>query len=79
MALSASSVWGKAVADAIKALNISDNAAITDSQLELFWTTVVNEHRLEITNNLEATGTTDVTIGSSLGVYTSTIPVGGHS
>lgn len=79
MALDSFVSWGNQIAAALKALNISDSSKITDSQLELVWQTIKEIDREQLTDKMEATGTTDVTIGSSQGVYTSTIPTGGHS
>ena len=40
MALDTATVWGKAVADAIKALGIDNSAPVTPTQLELVWATI---------------------------------------
>lgn len=76
MALNPAS-WGPKIAAAVKALGISNSAAITDAQLEAIWTAVATEHDTEISTNLEATGVANVAGGSSAGPQPVTIPPGG--
>lgn len=69
--------WGTKVAAAVKAIGITGDAKITDSQLEQVWQAICGEHDTEISTNLEATGTTTVAGGSSAGSHPTTIPAGG--
>ena len=69
--------WGTKVAQAVKAIGITGNQKITDGQLAQVWQAICGEHDTEISTNLEATGTTEVTGGSSAGSYSTTIPAGG--
>lgn len=71
--------WGNAVAAAVQAAGITDDAEITPSQLQVVWQAICDEHKTELSDNLQAVGTTTVTGGSSAGTHPSTIPAGGHS
>lgn len=79
MALDPPATWGKSIADAVKALGIAPGTPVSDAQLEQFWTLVKTEDTSQLTTKMQATGTTNVTFGSSTGVHPSTIPAGGHT
>lgn len=66
MALDTPTVWGKAVADAIKAIGVSAGTPVTDGQLESIWAAIVGEHRTQLTVN--AAIATTVAVASVSGV-----------
>ena len=58
MPLDPASVWGKAVADAVKALGVEAGTAVTDTQLEAMWTAVKTEDRGQLTGKSNIVGAT---------------------
>ena len=60
MALDSATVWGKDIADAIKAIGVSAGTPVTDVQLELVWAAIKGEDRSQLTTKA-ATSTTGAT------------------
>lgn len=60
MALDSATIWGKAVADAIKAIGVSAGTPVTDTQLEQIWAAIKGEDRSQLTTKA-ATATTGAT------------------
>lgn len=76
MALDAAAVWGKSVADAIKAVGVSPGTPVNDTQLEAVWTAIVGEHRTQLTTKA-ATATTGATGVGTPGGPLPLVAVGG--
>lgn len=47
------SVWGPAVRAAVQALDVADNAPITQSQLDAVWIAITGAHRTHLTDNMQ--------------------------
>ena len=79
MPLDSAAIWGKDVADAIKAIGVTAGTPVTDAQLEAMWAAIKGEDREQLTTKMEATGVTNVAGGSSAGPHPTTISAGGHT
>ena len=70
---------GDDMADKVLALMPSSPVAADETGLRTLMKAIAEAIVTEIDAHLEATGTTNVTSGSSAGTYTTTIPEGGAS
>ena len=66
MALDSALIWGKATADAIKAIGVDNSADITDAQLEAVWAaikgvTITNLGKSDVASGAFTAGITPVT------------------
>ena len=66
MALDIPALWGKDIADAVKAIGVSAGSEITDVQLEAVWAAVVTVHTAQLAQAAVAPGS-----------FTGSIPVTG--
>ena len=66
MALDSSAIWGKDIADAIKAVGVTPGTPVDDAKLEAGWAAIKGEDRSQLTTKA-ATSSTGATAAHAAG------------